>query len=81
LSHLTTVQIAEVITLTQTAMNKHWLQGVALENLTMKYKDFSPSVTPDELSQAHKRQNIADGVKSPAFAATISRMQAAGFGR
>jgi hypothetical protein len=81
LSHLTTAQIAEVITLTQTAMNKHWLQGVALENLAAKYKDFPPSITPDELSQAHNRQNIADGVKSPAFAATISRMQAAGFGR
>ena len=81
LSHLTLAQIADVITLTQAAMNKHWLQGVALENMAAKYKDFSPSITADELTRAHNRQSIADGMKNPAFAATISRMQTAGFGR
>lgn len=45
LSLLTPTQIAGVTTLTQAAMNKHWLEGVALENMAAKYKDFSPSIT------------------------------------
>ncbi len=81
LSHLTPAQISDVITLTQVALNKQWLVGVALENLAAKYHDFYPSVTTAELSEAHNREPIIDEKKNPAFAATISRMRAAGFGR
>ena len=81
LAHLTTAQLADVITLTQAAMNKHWLEGVALENMAAKYKDFSPSITAAELAKAHNREVLTSAARNPAFAATISRMEAAGFGR
>ena len=50
LSHLSPAQIAEITTLTQIALTKHWLEGVALENTARKFKDFPPSITSDELS-------------------------------
>ncbi len=81
LQHLTAAQIAEVITLTQIALDKHWLLGVAIQNMAAKYSDFSPLVTALELAQAHHRQGALYSAKNPAFAASLSRMQAAGFGR
>lgn len=81
LSHLTPAQIVNVITMTQVALNKHWLEGVALENMAAKYKDFSPSITATELAKTHNRASFTSAMKNPAFAATISRMEAAGFGR
>jgi hypothetical protein len=79
LSHLSTAQIGETTTLTQIALTKHWLEGVALENTARKFKDFPPSITSDELSQVRNRKNVAEGMKDPAFALTISRMKAAGY--
>ena len=81
LADLEPVQVAEAIALTQTALTKHWLEGVALENVAAKYKDFSPSISDSELAAAHNREGIAAGMKNPAFAATISRMESAGFGK
>lgn len=81
LSQLTPALIAEEITLTQAALNKHWLEGVALENMAAKYKDFSPSITAEELSRVHNRMMVKDRGKNPAVDATLSRMEAAGFGR
>ena len=79
LSHLSPAQIGEITTLTQIALTKHWLEGVALENTARKFKDFPPSITSDELSQVRNRKNVAEGMKDPAFALTISRMKAAGY--
>ncbi|HWW98625.1 MAG TPA: hypothetical protein VNY74_13050 [Edaphobacter sp.] len=79
LSHLSPAQIGEITTLTQIALTKHWLEGVALENTARKFKDFPPSITSDELSQVRSRKNVAEGMKDPAFALTISRMKAAGY--
>jgi hypothetical protein len=79
LSDLTPAQIAEITTLTQIALTKHWLEGVALENTARKFKDFPPSITSGELSQVRNRKNVAEGMKDPAFAQTISRMKAAGY--
>jgi hypothetical protein len=79
LSHLSPAQIGETTTLTQIALTKHWLEGVALENTARKFKDFPPSITSDELSQVRNRKNVAEGMKDPAFALTISRMKAAGY--
>jgi hypothetical protein len=79
LSHLNPVQIGEIITLTQIALTRHWVEGVALENTARKFKDFPPSITSDELSQVRSRKNVADGMHDPAFALTISRMKAAGY--
>ena len=79
LSHLSPVQIGETTTLTQIALTKHWLEGVALENTARKFKDFPPSITSDELSRVRSRKNVAEGMKDPAFALTISRMKAAGY--
>ena len=62
LSHLTSAQIADVTALTQVALNKQWLEGVALENMAAKYEDFSPSITTGELSQAHNRESISDAM-------------------
>ena len=79
LSHLDPAQIGEITTLTQIALTKHWLEGVALENTARKFKDFPPSITSDELSQVRNRKNVAEGMKDPSFALTISRMKAAGY--
>jgi hypothetical protein len=79
LSNLSPAQIAEITTLTQIALTKHWLEGVALENTARKFKDFPPSITSGELSQVRNRKNVAEGMKDPAFAQTISRMKAAGY--
>jgi hypothetical protein len=79
LSHLSPAQIGEITTLTQIALTKHWLEGVALENTARKFKDFQPSITSDELSQVRNRKNVAEGMKDPSFALTISRMKAAGY--
>ena len=79
LSQLSPAQIGETTTLTQIALTKHWLEGVALENTARKFKDFPASITSDELSQVRNRKNVAEGMKDPAFALTISRMKAAGY--
>jgi hypothetical protein len=79
LSHLNPAQIAEITTLTQIALTKHWVEGVALENTARIFKDFPPSITSDELSRVRGRKSVAEGMKDPAFAQTISRMKAAGF--
>jgi hypothetical protein len=79
LSHLSPAQIGEITTLTQIGLTKHWLEGVALENTARKFKDFPPSITSDELSQVRNRKNVAEGMKDPSFALTISRMKAAGY--
>jgi hypothetical protein len=79
LSHLSPAQIGETTTLTQIALTKHWLEGVALENTARQFKDFPPSITSDELSRVRNRKNVAEGMKDPAFALTISRMKAAGY--
>lgn len=79
LSHLSPAQIDELIALMQTALTKQWQEGVMLENLAAKYKDYSPSVTALELSQAHNRLPLQEAVRNPAFAKSIRRMQAAGF--
>ena len=79
LAHLGLAQIAEITTLTQIALTKHWLEGVAIENTARKFKDFPPSINSDELSQVRNRKNVAEGMKDPAFALTISRMKAAGY--
>jgi hypothetical protein len=79
LSHLSPAQIGEITTLTQIALTKHWLEGVALENTVRKFKDFPPSITADELSKVRGRKSVAEAMKDPAFALTISRMKAAGY--
>ena len=80
LSHLSPAQISEITTLTQNALTKHWLEGVALENTAQEFKDFPPSITSDELDQVRHRPSWADEMQNPAFALTISRMKAAGYG-
>ena len=79
LSHLSPAQIGEITTLTQIALTKHWLEGVALENTARQFKDFPPSIMSDELSQVRNRKNVTEGMKDQAFALTISRMKAAGY--
>jgi hypothetical protein len=79
LTHLSPAQTGETTTLTQIALTKHWLEGVALENTARKFKDFPPSITSDELSRVRNRKNVAEGMNDPAFALTISRMKAAGY--
>ena len=79
LSDLSAAQIAEITTLTQTALNKHWLEGSALENTGRLFRDFPPSVTYAELSRIHNQKSLDEEITSPAYAQTISRMKAAGF--
>jgi hypothetical protein len=79
LSHLNLAQIGEITILTQIALSKHWLEGVALENTARKFKDFPPSITSGELSQVRNRKNVAEGMHDPPFALTISRMKDAGY--
>ena len=79
LSHLSSAQIAEITVLTQIALTKHWVEGVALENAARKFKDFPPSITSDELSQVRNRKSLAEAMQDPSFAQTIERMKAAGY--
>lgn len=79
LSHLTPAQIGEITTLTEIALTRHWLEGVALENTARKFSDFPRSITTDELSQVHHRKSLSEAMQDPSFAATISRMKAAGY--
>ncbi|HWZ83666.1 MAG TPA: hypothetical protein VNW47_13630 [Terriglobales bacterium] len=79
LSHLSLAQIGEITALTQIALTRHWVEGVALENTARKFKDFPSSITSDELSQVRNRKNVSEAMQDPAFARTISRMKAAGY--
>ena len=79
LSHLSASQIGEITVLTQIALTKHWVEGVALENTARKFKDFPPSITSDELSQVRNRKNVTEAMQDRGFALTISRMKAAGY--
>jgi hypothetical protein len=54
-------------TLTQIALNKHCLEGVALQNAAQEFQDFPPSITTDELSRVHNRKNVAETMKDPSF--------------
>ena len=81
LQNLTPAQIGELITLTETALDKQWLLGVDIENVAAKYSDFAPSLTPADLAKAHNRDSWTYSGKNPAFAKSLSRMEAAGFGR
>ena len=56
LSHRSPAQIGEITTLTHIALNKHWLEGVGLQNAAQEFQDFPPSVTTDELSRVHNRK-------------------------
>ncbi len=79
LSHLSPAQIGEITTLTQIALTKLWLEGVALENTAGLFKDFPASITEDELDRVHRRRSLAEAMKDPAFALSIERMEAAGY--
>jgi len=79
LSHLTPTQIADVTTLTQIALTRHWLEGVALENTSRIFNDFPHTISSEELSHIHNQKTLVEAMKDPAFALSISRMKAAGF--
>jgi hypothetical protein len=79
LSQLSPAQISEITALTQIALTRHWLEGVALENASRKFSDFPHSVTNDELSQVRHRKTLINAMQDPSFAVTISRMKAAGY--
>jgi len=72
LSHLSAAQIGEITVLTQIALTKHWVEGVALENTARKFKDFPPSITSDELSQVRNRKNV-QSARRFSFDKSISR--------
>jgi hypothetical protein len=79
LSHLSAAQIDEITTLTEIALTRHWLEGVALENTARKYSDFPRSITTDELDQVRHRKSLSEAMHDPSFALSISRMKAAGY--
>ncbi|MGD0939564.1 MAG: hypothetical protein ABR905_07605, partial [Terracidiphilus sp.] len=79
LSRLSPAQIGEITTLTQIALTRHWLEGVALENTARKFSDFPRSITSEELSQVRHRKSVSEAMQDPSFALTISRMKAAGY--
>ena len=78
LSNLTPAQIAEITTLTQIALTKHFINGLDLQNLADKFKDF-PSVTLAELFQLHHNPTQAELLQNPAYLQTLSRLEAVGF--
>ena len=79
LSNLTPAQIAEITTLTQIALTKHFINGLDLQNLADKFKDFPPSVTLAELFQLHHNPTQAELLQNPAYLQTLSRLEAVGF--
>jgi hypothetical protein len=79
LSDLTPAQINEITTLTQIAMTKHFINGFDLQNLSLNFKDFPPSLTVAELFQLHHNPTQAELLQNPAYLLTLSRLKAAGF--
>jgi hypothetical protein len=78
-SDLTPAQINEISTLTQIALTKHFINGFDLENLTLNFKDFPPSITVAELFQLRHDPTQAELMQNPAYLRTLSRLKAAGF--
>ena len=81
LRELKPAEIAELTTRMEAAMDKQWLLGVNIQNLSAKYPDFGPSLTTAELAQAHGRTPDRYSARNPAFAKSLERMKSAGFGR
>jgi hypothetical protein len=79
LSRLTPAQINEITTLTQIAMTKHFINGFDLENLSLNFKDFPPSITITELFQLRHNPTQAELMQNPAYLQTFSRLKAVGF--
>jgi hypothetical protein len=79
LSDLNPAQINEITTLTQIALTKHFINGFDLENLSLNFKDFPPSITVTELFQLRHDPTPAELMQNPAYLRTLSRLKAAGF--
>lgn len=79
LSDLTPAQISEIITLTQIALTKHFINGFDLQNLSGNFKDFPASLTTTELFQLHHDPTQAELIQNPAYLLTLSRLKAAGY--
>jgi hypothetical protein len=79
LADLTPAQINEITTLTQIAMTKHFINGFDIQNLSLNFKDFPPSLTVAELFQLHHNPTQAELLQNPAYLLTLSRLKAAGF--
>jgi hypothetical protein len=82
LSDLTPAQIDEITTLTEIAMERHFLWGITLENAgSRQSKEFPPSITTADLG-LHKLQFVPKagmGAGNPAYALTMQRLEAAGY--
>jgi hypothetical protein len=79
-SHLSIAAIGEEITLTENALTKLFIKGVALQNLHANHPDFPEVITREELDRLRNR---ADQPKveqmAPARALTEARLKAAGW--
>jgi hypothetical protein len=72
--------LAEAISLTQTALTRHFLLGVALENLQRSFRDFPPTVTLDEVHQLrHPPDGRTRASLNSAEELTNNRLKAAGW--
>jgi type II secretory pathway pseudopilin PulG len=82
LSALTPAQIEEITKLTEIAMERHFLWGIALENAgSRQSKEFPPSITTADLG-LHKMQFVPKAgleAGNPAYALTVQRLEAAGY--
>lgn len=80
-SHLGPEQIAAEIDLVRAALEKHWMLGGQMVNLVEAFPDFPATVTRAELAQLRHAPD-AETMKrlGPAYALTMERLKAAGFG-
>jgi hypothetical protein len=79
-SHLSPLQIAAEIELTEVALSKHFILGNILQNHGQNFPDFPPTVTFEELHRMrHEPDSKTTELLSPARALTEARLKAAGY--
>ena len=79
-SHLSPLQIATEIELTEVALSKHFILGSLLANVRENCPDFPPTVTREELHRlTHEPDLKTTELLSPARALTEERLKAAGY--
>jgi len=79
-SRLSAAEVAEEIALTRTALTRHFLFGVALQNLRAVFQDFPQTVTLEDLQRMrHLPDDTSKGPLAAADALTKERLRAAGW--
>jgi hypothetical protein len=79
-SHLTPVQVAEEIGLTEKVMSAEYIRGIDLQYLVLQFPDFPQTVSVSEVERLRNSPDEATAKRiSAAEALTLERLKAAGY--